>query len=1024
MDASAWGPYVPARLVDRLREMPDAAPDQREWRSHAAVMVVDITGFTALTERLAQEGPGGAEILADLVNTTFGTIIDEVAATGGDIGQFAGDAVVALWPADPADPGPAVRRSIACGHALQVAIGATSTPAGIQIRVRAGIASGDVWSGTVGGVEGAWRYVIGSTPVVDAGVAASRAQPDQVVATVHAAAAAAVSGTALDDRHVWIARHDVVDDPAHTPAHALAHAAHAPAHAERAPAQVTHPVAADQLAAYLPRELIGRIQAEPSGWLAEFRRVSAMFVAIADLDYTGDRALPVLQSAAVAAQSAIERYGGSLNQLVVEDKGTVIVAAWGLPDRTHEDDAARAVLAAQAIVEALTRLGLRAGAGVASGRAFCGVRGNAIRREYAVLGDVMNTAARLMQAADGDVRVDASTARDVDARVRMESLGTMAAKGKAAALAVYRPLPSIADLPRGTPLDGAGQPSGPIARPSRMGSQFIGRDAEWAIMAERVEALRSTGRGGVIAIVGEPGIGKSSLIGRLAQDAAGARHVRGESDAIEESTPYYVWRQPLLELLGGGLAAEGSDVAGVDGAGLGTVVLSALADDPVLSARAPLLDAILPIELPQTPLTSGMDSLVRADAVRDLVVHLLGRVSRAEPIIVVLDDAHWMDSSSWTLALAVARRVPSVLLVLATRPMSDPVPLEFGRLLDEPGAVRIDLEPLGEDAALALVRFGLGVDELPPAIEAFVTERAEGNPFFSEQLAFALRDSGYLVIDGRVGRLAPGVTDLSALDIPQTVQGVVTSRIDRLSPSEQLTLKVGSVIGRLVRMRILGEVHPIERQEEQLKAHLDNAGRLDLTTLAAPAPDLAYLFKHVITQQVAYDLLVYAQRRPLHRAVALWYETFAGDLEPHLPLLAYHWGRAEETDKALEYLERSARQALGQHANVEALRSIDQALALDWPRAGRPVPSAAGGGSAGRASHTSRPRAIASPGSPSKTHFGSAARDCHGTAWAWAWPSRASSSSRSASGSGCPASRSTAGSLHVNSRRRTATSPR
>ncbi len=912
MQGAAWGPYVPARLADWLRDAPETPPAPREWRSYAAVLLVDITGFTALTERLDGEGPAGAEILAGIVNVTFGAVIDEVRATGGDVGGFAGDAVVGLWPADAAEPGPAIRAALRCGHAVQAAIGSAPAPEGVHVRARAGVAVGEIWTGTVGGVEGAWRYLVAGAPVVESGIAASRAQPDQVVATVDAAVAAAVSWEPVDERHALIeatALAGTGDSRGSAPPDvppSLDSVGDATTRADASP-----PLLEDaRLVPYLPRELVARIKAEPSGWLAEFRRVTAVFVAIADLDYTADDALEVVQSAVAAAQSAIEHYGGSLNTVVAEDKGTMIVAGWGLPDRTHEDDAVRAVQAARAIVEAQTALGLRAGAGVATGRAFCGLRGNAARREYAILGDVMNTAARLMQAAHGDVRTDAATARAVEARLPMEALATMAAKGKATALPVFRPLPAG---PAATARTAQ-------ARPRPLRQELVGRDAEWAILAGRLDALRSTGRGGVVILEGEPGIGKSSVLGQLVRASGDIRCLLGESDAIEQATPYYVWRRPLLDLVEGQV---------LDAARLEAAVMALLADDPALAERAPLLDAILPLEMAQTARTASLESEVRADAVRDLVVHILARASREAPLVIVLDDAHWMDSSSWSLALSVSRRVPGVLLVLATRPMSDPIPFEYGRLLDEPGAVHVPLEPLGADAALTLVRGDLGADDLPPEVAAFITERAEGNPFFSVQLAFALREAGFLLIEGESARLAPGITSLAALDIPATVQGVITGRIDRLTPAEQLTLKVGSVIGRLFRFRILSDVHPLEADAERLKDHLDHSGRLDLTTLGAPEPDLAYLFKHVITQEVAYDLLVYAQRRPLHRAVAEWYERHAGDLEPHLPLLAHHWGRAEETDKALEYLERAAKQALGQHANIEALRSLDQALALD-----------------------------------------------------------------------------------------------
>jgi tetratricopeptide (TPR) repeat protein len=233
----------------------------------------------------------------------------------------------------------------------------------------------------------------------------------------------------------------------------------------------------------------------------------------------------------------------------------------------------------------------------------------------------------------------------------------------------------------------------------------------------------------------------------------------------------------------------------------------------------------------------------------------------------------------------------------------------------------------------------LGVEALPPGVAAFIGERAEGNPFFSEQLAYALRDAGHLIVEGPVARLAGGVTDLRALDVPESVHGVVAARIDGLSPSEQLTLKVASVIGRLFRVGILTDVHPLADARRSVPKELEHSTGLDLTRLETPDPDLSYLFTHVITQEVAYDLLIYAQRRPLHRAVAEWYEAHVGDVEPLVPLLAHHWSRAGVTEKAVHYLGRAGGQSLQNYANAEALAFLAEAIALD-DAGDRPTPAA------------------------------------------------------------------------------------
>jgi class 3 adenylate cyclase len=791
----SFAPFVPAILTDRLVRNGIDAVGPDGWRTSGAVLVIDITGFTALTERLAERGPGGAETLAEILNASFGGVIERIHAHGGDIVSFAGDAILAVWTAGPDETAAAVTAAAASALESQQTLEARPPVEGVQIRARAGIAMGPIWVGIVGGVRDEWRWVVGGPPMGGAGAAATRARPGQLVLTSPAASAGGLAGPSVDDgsNHVVVTS---VGDLAAAPA---AIATIPP------PTATAHPTE-ELLAAFLPRELVSRLRAGQTDWLAEFRQLTVLFVGIRNLDADAPGALDLAQTAFRLAQAAIDRYGGSLHQIVDDDKGLTLVAAWGLPDRTHEDDPARGVLAARAIVDTLAELGLTVGAGVTTGRAFTGIRGSEGRREYAMLGDVVNLAARLLQSSAGEVRCDAPTARAATVRLAaghldVVPLGALQLKGKAGGIEAFRIEAEAAD-----------ESVQPAARPA--GSRtMVGRGAEWAALTERVERFATNGHGGVLVIEGEPGVGKSEIIAHLVAEPPGAvRYHEGGADAIERSTAYFVWRRPLLELL---------DLDGSDRSSIEAAVLASLADDPALLERAPLLDAILPIELTPSPLVAGLEADVRADAIRDLAVHLISRATGAAPRIIVLEDVHWADTSSWALLLAVARRVPGALLVLSTRPMGDGAPPEFARALAEPGALRVPLGPLAADDVDALVCQALGVDALPPGVGGFIEERAEGNPFFSEQLAYALRDAGHLIVAGATSSLAVGVTDLRDLDLPDSVHGVVASRIDGLSPSEQLTLKVASVIGRVFPVRTVAAVYPIDTSPARL-AHSAN----------------------------------------------------------------------------------------------------------------------------------------------------------------------------------------------------------
>ena len=225
---------------------------------------------------------------------------------------------------------------------------------------------------------------------------------------------------------------------------------------------------------------------------------------------------------------------------------------------------------------------------------------------------------------------------------------------------------------------------------------------------------------------------------------------------------------------------------------------------------------------------------------------------------------------------------------------------------------------------------------MPDEVAALIRERAEGNPFFSEELGYALRDSGVLLVADGDSRLAPNAR-LGALALPGNVEGVVHSRIDRLPPSQQLAVKVASVIGRAFAYRILHDVHPVATDTPRLRDDLTALARLDLTPLEAEHPELSYVFRHAITREVAYNLMLFAQRQGLHRAVAEWYErTYPDDLSRFYPLLAAHWtqvasdpGASDETIRtAIARVHLATEQAIRSYANSEATKHLGTELEL------------------------------------------------------------------------------------------------
>jgi hypothetical protein len=267
--------------------------------------------------------------------------------------------------------------------------------------------------------------------------------------------------------------------------------------------------------------------------------------------------------------------------------------------------------------------------------------------------------------------------------------------------------------------------------------------------------------------------------------------------------------------------------------------------------------------------------------------------------------------------------------VLATRPFTDPVPLHFHYLVALPHIAYLRLQMLPPEETTAFVAQRLGVTVLPQPLSDLINQKAEGHPFFSEELAYALRDAGLISIADGVCQIVGTAEDFRSLDLPDTVEGVVASRIDKLLPAQQLTIKVASVIGRLFLHRTLNDIYPLSGDAQRLVDHFQQLQQNQLISVEAPEPDLAYLFRHIITVEVAYNMLLFSQRRDLHRSIAEWYEqNYANNLAPQYVVLAYHWSKAEVTAKKIEYLEKAGAQALENAAFPEAIDYFSQLLAL------------------------------------------------------------------------------------------------
>lgn len=876
--------YLP-RLQQRYLNLRGGIPDAPVSVSQpAAILFVDVVGFTALTERLARRGAIGPELLSELMSASFGRMTDIVTDHGGDVLAFAGDAAIVAWPVDSCDElADAACLAAQSGLEVQRRLSGFEPIAGIRLALRACVGAGAMGFMELGGAFGRWLFLAAGDAISQVTEADREARAGDVVL-------AAAAFELVESR--------VTAEPLGSGAARL--------RAVRRPARVLPPAPArlgehlrPALRSYLPEVIRQRFDAGQEAWLAELRLLTLLFVSLRGVAVDEPRLARRLQPAVTTMQRGLARYEGHVYQLLMDDKGLTLVAAFGLPPLAHEDDAPRAVKAALDLREDLAARDVSCALGLATGRAFCGEYRTRARRQYTIAGAVINRAARLMQAADGGVLCDLPTAvRARDARdLECVERGAVAAKGIAGRTRVFSPRYAAGAQP-GVPPRAAGSPR----------QELFGRTAERRGLDDGLAALLA-GRGAAVVIEGEAGIGKSRLAEYLVAGARrqGARVLAGSGDAVETDTPYQAWKTVFEHFFAPADGARG--------------VRERLAALPELAPLGPLLAAVLPWELPDTRRTETLTGQARAQATRRLLWRLLEDAA-GTPTVVLLEDGHWLDSASWALLDMAAPARPPFLLVLTTRPL-ETAPEAYRRLLAAPHCRHLALKELTHDDIGRVIGESLGVDEVPRAVVDRIYEHTDGNPFFSQEVAFALRDAGQLAVDGGACRLSKGGSN-APLVLPPTVEGVVTSRLDRLPSGPQLTVKVASVIGRRFSRETLRAIYPVAVTAGEIEDHLDRLIDLDLLRSTASGSKIG--FRHALTHGVIYESLLFAQRRGLHRAIAEGYER--SEQAKSYPLLAHHWRRADVADKTVRYLGLAGEEALRTYANEEAVRFLKEALEL------------------------------------------------------------------------------------------------
>lgn len=835
-------------------------------RFQAATLFVDISGFTTVTESLMAHGKVGAEILADVMAAVFSPLITAVYEQGGFITGFAGDAFTAVFPGRG---NRAKSRAVAAANRMQTVLTEAknhTTPFGdFTFSGRVGVAAGQVNWGVLG-ADGRHTTYFRGRAIDRCAQAEHLAHDGEVILSSRVAMAlgSAVDVAPLPDGRFF--RLNSVETGLST----------------GRPRRFDRDVGMETAVDFHPESLLNM------GIKGEFRQVVAVF-----LNVKGNPRQAVLAELMRHVMTLLSQFGGTLCRLDFGDKGCNLLLFWGAPT-SHENDIERALnflLELQRAVSSPIR------AGVTYRQAFAGFAGSPLREEYTCYGLSINQSARQMMAAPwGSIWLDEHVARRADG-FRIENIGSFPFKGFAKPQTIHE-------------LSGRRE-----RHVTLFEGVFAGRSNELGQIQAWGEGVRNGRFGGIFLISGEAGIGKSRLvhqfITQLSQEVQIAicqtdeilrqplnpfrywlRRYFDQSTKQVEATNKQKFDQKLLELQQAietpQLASELERTRSFLGALVNLFWSNSLYDQ--LEPRLRFENTL-----------AALKSLVLAEAQR-------------QPLLLLIEDAQWLDEESRQFLQRLPHNVGEAAFGTVLTSRTD----DQLHLFDENTAViHLPLTGMAEAAWVEMASRMVGGHVERPLFN-LLQERAEGNPFFLEQLILYLKEQNLLIRQGE------GVTVAETADLlPQDVQAVLVARLDRLSQEVRDVVQTAAVLGREFEVRVLSQM---------LQDRTDVAQRVSEAEEAAvwqPLTELLYLFKHSLLRESAYGMQLKTQLRRLHKAAAESIKiVYDADLSPQYANLAYHFRYAEDIENERLYAFEASEQAASQFANREALAYLERVYEL------------------------------------------------------------------------------------------------
>jgi class 3 adenylate cyclase len=852
----------------------------------------DISGFTKMSENLASLGKEGAEQVTGVINHFFEPLIKIILNCGGDIYRFGGDAIIATF----LDNGWKFCKEERALEAARETINFVKKQKKLEtrkgkfrIKMHIGLASGEVYYKDLGN-----DFFMGGSLAKQLVRIVGRAKPGEIVSN-GAFKEVIGKGFRKKERGMWKwtekrKNYIKVKKQKYIPKGII----------QKGEKSI------DQVKSYFPEWILKRIELRPTfdPKDGEHRKVTTVFLHFSNVPYlkTPQKSASLLDDFNGILRETAEQYGGYLNKFDISDKGERAIVAFGFP-RAMEDEEKRAVLFGYEMLNNnfIKKQSIDLRIGINNGFVFSGPVGSDLRREYTVMGDAVNLAARIASSASkGELLVSESVFNNIFGLFECKAKKQKKVKGKREKMRFYRVL-NKKRVDRAL-----------LSRWLSESDKLVGREKEMNKVKKLVDSVKKK-KGKIIAITGEAGIGKSRFSQELVKKIKkhGFNIFEGGCISYGSAFSYHPWVEILNDFFG--IFTDDSKKIRKK-----KIKEKAFSVNPKLKEWLPIIGEMLGVSFKETSMTKFLDAKIKKQRIFDITFDFIKFIAKKKSVAIVIEDVHWADGASMELINYIGRNIKDkpILLILVYRPIK-----EKQEFMAKDFTSVINLKELSKEESLNLVKNLLDIEKIPKEFRKLTIEKSQGNPFYIEELVKSLIEQGYVTEEKGKWKFTG---DIRKVELPDSVESIILSRIDRLDIQERDVLQVSSVLGREFSSFLIDGIYP---HKKSLNNSLKSLQRLDLLKKEKEKKQVKYFFKHILTREVAYQALSYARRRELHNRTGNYIEKELKDRkEEFLGLLSYHFFLGEDYDKSLLYSVEAGEKAKRVYANEEAIEFFTRAI--------------------------------------------------------------------------------------------------